>query len=506
MANRDTVDPMSQATAATISAGRLAALAEGFVRTPAYAGLAERLTLLIGDGRIGLSTRLPSERDLSVALGVSRTTVTRAYALLVEGGYAEARQGAGTFTRLPGDRRRALDHALAPGTRPDLLIDLNCAATSAPPGIAAAYADAVAELPAYLGGHGYFPAGVPRLQEAIARTYARRGLPTRPEQIMVTAGALAAAAIVGQAMIARGDRVLVETPSYPNGVDALRTAGARLIGVPVSTDGWELEGLPALLRRTHPVVAMLTPDLQNPTGHVMTGADRERLARMLRACGARPIIDEAHQSLLLDPLPDAVDGPGMPPPFAVFAPDAITLGSASKSFWGGLRIGWIRVPDRDGAAVMQQLTQARIRLDLGAPVIEQLALARLLDDPGSVLGAHRARLREQRDALVAAVRALAPEWTFRVPAGGLCLWCRLPEALATDLVLEAERRGVLVAPGPVFALEGGLDHFVRIPWSRPAQELEQAVRVLAEAYDAVRAAASARRPGSVRAADRVIVA
>jgi DNA-binding transcriptional MocR family regulator len=491
---------MTHATGA-ISASRLADLAAGFARTPAYAGLAERIALLVGDGRIGPDTRLPSERELSLALDVSRTTVTRAYAMLVESGYAEARRGAGTFTRVPGDRRRAHDRALMPGAGAEQIIDLNCAASSAPPGIAAAYAEAVAELPAYLGGHGYFPAGTPRLQEAIARSYERRGLRTRPEQIMVTAGALAASAIVAQAFVTRGDRVLVETPTYPNGADALRNAGARLIGLPVAPSGWELDGLAATLRHGRPTLASLIPDLQNPTGLIMGSADRERLAGLLRTTGTRPIVDEAHQNLLLDARVED-DGPGMPPPFAAFAPETITLGSASKSFWGGLRIGWIRVPDKDGAALMQALTHARIRLDLGAPVVEQLALAHLLDDPDAVVESHRGRLREQRAALIAAVRERLPEWSFRVPAGGLCLWCRLPAPVATDLVIEAERRGVVIAPGPVFALEGGLDHFVRIPWSRPAHELDRAVAVLAEAYADV----SERRPRARRHPERVIVA
>ncbi|MEQ4522919.1 winged helix-turn-helix domain-containing protein, partial [Nocardioides kribbensis] len=91
-------------SATTVSASRLAALVGGFDRSPAYLGLADALTLLIGDGRIGYGTRLPSERDLTEALAVSRTTVTRAYAALRETGFAEARQGAGTFALLPGGR------------------------------------------------------------------------------------------------------------------------------------------------------------------------------------------------------------------------------------------------------------------------------------------------------------------------------------------------------------------------------------------------------------------
>ena len=86
----------------SVSAARVATLVGDFDRSPAYAGLADALTELVGDGRIPYATRLPSERELTDALAVSRTTVTRAYAALRESGYAEARQGAGTFARVPG--------------------------------------------------------------------------------------------------------------------------------------------------------------------------------------------------------------------------------------------------------------------------------------------------------------------------------------------------------------------------------------------------------------------
>ena len=69
---------------------------------------------------------------------------------------------------------------------------------------------------------------------------------------------------------------------------------------------------------------------------------------------------------------------------------------------------------------------------------------------------------------------------FRLPAGGLALWCQLPGPLGTAVAAEAERLGVIVAPGPVFAAEGGLDHFLRIPWTRPGDELEEAVGRLAD--------------------------
>jgi DNA-binding transcriptional MocR family regulator len=478
----------------SISARRVATLVDAFDRSPAYAGLADALVLLIGDGRIGTATRLPSERELTGALGVSRTTVTRAYAVLRDAGYAEARQGSGTYTRVPGGAARAHDRALLPDPGDHDAIDLNCAAPSAPPQIASAYAEAVTRLPAYLGGHGYFPAGLPELQAAIAADYDDRGLPTDPDQIMVTTGALSAASIVAQAFTGPADRVLVESPVYPNATGALRCAGARLVVSPVDPDGWDLDTAGAVLRQTTPRLAYLIPDFQNPTGLLMDEEQRERYAEHLRHTQTVAVVDEAHQPLSLE-------GQEMPRPFAAFAPTTITVGSASKSFWGGLRLGWVRAPREQ----MDRLTRARVVLDLGAPVMEQLVLARLLENPAATLDGHRLRLREQRDGLVAALRDRLPDWRFRIPTGGLALWCELPgpgRGLGIALADEAERHGVIIAPGPVFAPDGGLDRFVRIPWTRRIEELERAVAGIAGAWAAV----SARQATPRRSSGRVMVA
>ena len=304
----------------------------------------------------------------------------------------------------------------SPGRDDGDAIDLNCAAASAPPGLAAAYVDAVAELPAYLGGHGYFPAGLPRLQEAIAATYDARGLPTDPEQIMVTPGALSAAAIVARALTGPGERVLVETPVYPNATQAIRQGGARITGSPVDPEGWDLQAVAAALRQTSPRLAYLIPDFQNPTGHVMTDEQRAEYATHLRRTRTVAVVDEAHQAL-------ALEGQEMPRPFAAYAPDTITIGSASKSFWGGLRLGWLRAPH----ARMDALTQARLGLDLGAPVLEQLVLTRLLAAPDAILArapgpAPRAARRAGRGGRAGAARVAVHPAPRRaravVPAAG----------------------------------------------------------------------------------------
>jgi DNA-binding transcriptional MocR family regulator len=481
----------------SIAAARLASLARDYDRQPAYAGLADELRMLIGDGRVDTDLRLPSERDLSVALGVSRTTVTRAYASLVESGFAVARQGSGTYTRVPGGRRQALDRTLTPHIGNDDVVDLSCAAPSAPPGIAAAYADAVQDLPLYLGGHGYFPTGLPALQEAVAETYDARGLPTEPEQILVVPGALSALMIVAQALVGPRERVLVESPGYPNAHAALRRAGARHVAVPMDVAGWDLDAVGRVVREARPRLAYLIPDFQNPTGNLMSNTEREQYAAILRRAGTIAVVDESHAQLRLDGRP-------MPRPFASYAPETtITLGSASKSLWGGLRVGWIRCP----SDVTERLVGARVALDLGSPVYEQLVTARLLERREEHWTNHRARLRVQRDALAAAISERLPDWRFRLPRGGLSLWCELPTSArrggAAALAAEAERQGVMVSPGPVFGIEGGFDSFVRIPFTRPEDELRDAVDRLATAWVAVSSGPTTR---SDEGRSRVMVA
>ncbi len=479
----------------SISATRVAQLVHDFARDPAYAGLAASLRLAIGDGRIPVNTRLPSERELTAELAVSRTTVTKAYAALREGGYASARQGSGTFTRIPGGRARTLDRALAPRTGDDSMIDLNCAASSAPPGVAAAYQSAMGALPAYLSGHGYFPAGLPELQRAVAATYEARGLPTEPDQIMITPGALAATAVAARATITYGDRVLVESPAYPNAPAAFLAAGARIIVTPVASDGWDLDMIDSTLVRARPKAAYLIPDFHNPTGHLMSDHQRVRVARGLAAAGTLAVIDECHQGLSFGPQ-------SMPLPLAAHleksGADSITVGGASKEFWGGLRVGWLRA----SPALIDALMAARLTLDLGVPVLEQLALIHLLRNRTEIVAAHRARLIAQRDALTAALAAAVPDWRVNRPSGGLSLWCQLPTPSAVTLAAEAEKRGVIIAPGPVFAPQGGFAANVRLPYTRPVAELEAAVDRLAHAWAATRrlSAPGQRRPSRVMVA------
>lgn len=452
---------------------RVAELVDGFERTPAYRGLAEALRVVITDGRVPVGVRLPSERELTDTLGVSRTTVSRAYAELRERGYLTSRQGSGWVAALPEAHGRG-DHVLPPGELPAGKVDLTCAAPLPGPGVLAAYERAAAALPAHLAGTGYFPSGLTELREAVARSYDARGLPTDPGQVIIVPGALAGVAVAVRALLPHGARCLVESPTYPNAIATLQQAGARLAGLDAQ-DRWDHHAA-SVVRQVAPALAYLIPDFHNPTGALRDEAERAAMAAALRRQATATLVDESMVLL-------ALDGRPVPPPMASYLPDAMTVGSLSKPFWGGLRVGWLRVPPR----MVDAVVRSRLTLDLGTPVLEQLVACELLDGGADLVEHRRARLREARDAAVAALAAHLPEWRVPRPTGGLSLWCELPEPLSSALVPHAAAHDVLVAPGPSFAPEGGLDRFLRIPYTQPAGVLVDAVARLAQAWEDARA-------------------
>ncbi len=454
-----------------ISAARLALLVGDLsaARRPRYTALADRVRLLVSDGRLPLGARLPAERELALSLGVSRATVSAAYARLREDGWAAARQGSGTYAALPA--RRVHDAGWRLGAADHGAVDLVHAAPAAPPEVAAAFAAAMAELPRYLPEPGYHSGGLPELRARIAARYTARGLPTTPEQVLITSGALAAIALAFSLLLRPGNRLLVEQPTYPDALAAGRARGAQL--VPTALDPETFEEWPTIavraLRAVRPAVAYLIPDFANPTGRLLGEADRERLSRALRRAGTVALIDESLVELGLDGEP--------PAPFGVHDPGSIAVGSLSKLFWGGLRIGWVRAE----GDVVRRLAANSSAIALAGPVVEQLAACALLDKIDDAREAARARLREGRAALLGALAEQLPAWRVTPPPGGLVLWCKLPGPRSSGVVLEAERLGLRLAAGPLFGTGHVLDDRLRLPFTQPPDVLRRAVHLLARA-------------------------
>jgi DNA-binding transcriptional MocR family regulator len=161
-----------------------------------------------------------------------------------------------------------------------------------------------------------------------------------------------------------------------------------------------------------------------------------------------------------------------PPPLATFNPDApvITIGSAGKSFWGGLRIGWIRASSRTIAS----LVQARDSLDLGSPLLEQLACSWLLEnEQAAPVAASHAGAPDMCGALMA---EYFPHWRFTPPEGGL-FWVELPECWRRSFP-RARKAGIHIGTGTRFGLAGAFDRYLRLPFTLSDEELRSAFTTL----------------------------
>jgi DNA-binding transcriptional MocR family regulator len=268
----------------------------------------------------------------------------------------------------------------------------------------------------------------------------------------------------------------VESPSYPLALDAIRAAGGRAVPVPIEDAGWDVGAFADAARATGARVAYLMPDFHNPTGRLMDGSTRGALAGALAATGCTVVVDETTVDLDLR----GPAAPAAPPPFAAFGPRGavVTLGSASKTFWGGLRIGWVRAD----AALVRRLTLRRAMEDLGSPLVEQLATVHLLADVDTVLTARRAALATRAAALASVLVTELPGWSAPIPPGGLFLWCRLPAASSSAFAAAARSVGVVLTPGPRFGVDGAFESRLRLPFSRPVPELEAAVARLAPVW------------------------
>lgn len=439
---------------------------------PAWRQLAGALRLLILDGRLPLDARLPGERELAQSLGLSRTTVSAAYGSLRDEGFLTGGQGAAARTGLPstpGPRpvRTALDHDAA-----DDVIDLTSAVLPADANVHAAYVRALERLPARLPGHGYESAGLEELREAVAAHYGRRGLPTSPGQILITHGAHNGLVHLLRLMVRPGDPVVVDHPTYPQALDAILAAGGRPLPVALPENeeaGWDIEGLTSACR-SGAALAYLVVDHHNPTGRLMRAAERTRLLAALKGTQTLLVLDETLVELTLsgDPAVSAS---------TVDSPRIVRLGSMSKSVWGGLRIGWIRA-DR---AVIQRLSQSRASLDLGVPVLEQLAAAELLNDGGAALSLRRPLLRARRDHLLKRLGETLPDWVCPRPVGGLSVWAQLPAPISSALTVAAAAEGLRLAAGPRFGVDGAFERRLRLPYTLPEERLDEAIERLARA-------------------------
>jgi DNA-binding transcriptional MocR family regulator len=453
-----------------ISEARLAGLVRGWEKLPGRK--AERLSSAIRDllvaQEVPYGCILPSERSLAEFLGVSRTTVAEAYSLLRESGVLESRRGSGSRLRRPGPLVPALDATPDEDGRLDSyseraleLLDFSSGALPGLPIVAREWAAVDAEVIARLTEQdGYLPAGMPELREGIARIYEQQGVPTSADEILVTSGSQQALEALSRAWIDPGESIIVEDPSYRGALETFRNREARILTIPMEADGPDVDALERITRSHTPRFVYLLPTCHNPTGITTSAAKRDAIRRLSVDRGVVIVEDTSPADLVL--------GVREPPPPLLRGSDpalSIGIGSLSKLFWGGLRVGWIRGP----RSVIATFRRSKSSMDLGSSIVSQLLATRLLSHVDEARALRRAHLEEGLRTLEHELAVHLPEWTWPAPAGGSGLWVRAPGVEAVDLVERARQHGVSIVAGPTFSAVGGYRDHVRLPFFRVAE-------------------------------------
>lgn len=481
-------------------------------------------------GTLGLGERLPAVRALASALDVTPETVANAYRHLTTEGYLRGEVGRGTYVSAPP--LRAEDDPLAPfgtalaakssqeghgggsgarsGWERDLLrlamgADLvsfaaSVAAAELAPieAVRDAFARALEEEGADALQAGPTE-GLPSLRQAIAtRLLPQRGVRAAASQVCITSGSQQGIDLAAKVFVAPGDTVLVEQPSFLGALEAFRARGARLVGVPVDSQGIRVDLLASYAAQHRPRLLYCMPTYQNPTGYSLA---TERRAQVLRMAADLDLLVVEDDSAGFFHLEDAEAPP------ALAADDqsgrVILLGTFSKLVAAGVRLGWLVAAN----PVLGRLVAAKYASDLTTDALSQRAYARLVAD--GVIERHlqvaRAAYRERRDAMLDALQtpgALPEGTTWTRPRGGFNVWIELPaEAPAvSDLYFAAIRRGVSFVPGAFFHADGtGAmaqgGRSLRLCYAGvPPEAIRRGVRLLGEALRATPGSMSRPRP------------
>lgn len=460
---------------------------------PVYLQIAHALMREIGRGRLNPGDTLPGYRALGEQLGISRNTVMAAYRELQAEGWLVSTPGEGSVVAPdPPGRHPVVEGAmgfdLPSPSGPEATMassGLLKVASGTPdprllPGaeLARAYRRALT-----LNAHANLlledPQGHPKLRESLAQMLAStRGIPARPEQILITRGSQMALFLAGQALFQPGDGVAVEALGPRAAWEAFAQAGARCIPVPVDGQGMRVEAL-AEMACMEPLRAVyLAPTRHYPTLVPLSPDRRGRLLALARE----------HRFAILENAQDAefqFEGRAMAP-LAADDPAGVVVhvGTLSKIFSPNLRLGFVHGP----APLVKRMTLLRQALDRQGDMVLERAFAELIDD-GEILR-HLNRMqqtyRKRRDALCDSLRRhLGDRLSFTVPEGGLALWAEVAEGIDVDRwAARALEGGVAFRPGRHFAFDGGAVQGLRIGFSNYSEpELEEVALRMAAALE-----------------------
>jgi 2-aminoadipate transaminase len=434
-------------------------------KTPLFRQLHARMKELIETGALAKGSRLPATRELAGQIGLNRTTISAAYALLESEGLITGHVGRGSF--VSGGANAVSATSFSRSRPSELLFPLEEFRKSCSEVIASAEAASILQLGS--------PSGYPPLRRYLLEKSRAEGVARESDDILITSGCQQAFDLLQRTM-GQGT-VLMEDPVYAGARNVFERAGVRLVGIPVGGEGIDLEALERAIARERPRFVCVTPNFQNPTGATMPLAARKNLLRITQAAGVAVIENDIYGALAYEgePIPAVkrLDETG----------DTILLRSFSKVAFPGLRVGWVIAP----RALIERVTEAKQWSDLHTDQLSQAVLLRFAES--GRLEQHRERMlvaggERLRTALDACAAHLPSGTRFTRPRGGMNLWVELPASLdAAELLPRAEREGVTYLPGRFFAVSKPQPNALRISFAgMTPEEIRSGLAVLGRIF------------------------
>ena len=333
---------------------------------------------------------------------------------------------------------------------------------------------------------GYQP-----LREMIARNAAKYGIQISADNVLITTGSQQALDLLGRIFINRGDRILVESPTYLGAIQAWNAYGVKYVTIPFDDDGMQTELLESRLRTGIKFIYVL-PNFQNPTGVTLSRERRKQLVEMADAYGVPIVEDDPYGQLRyegehLPPvvvLDDEIRAKEVP----VYSGNVIYTSTFSKILAPGLRLAWVVAPSE----VIKKLVQAKQGCDLNSSTLNQYIAYEVASKP--YMKTHIQMIRkvykERRDVMINALEEYMPEgvnWTK--PQGGLFLWVTLPESITSEAIFReaVDKKVAFVPGGPFHPLGGGLNTMrLNFSNSKPDMIVEGIKRLASVIKDAIR--------------------
>lgn len=429
--------------------------------------------------------RLPSIRAFAKTMQVSKSTVVDAYERLAAEGVIGSRPGSGYYAAGPlaplslAEIGPRLDRAVDPlwVSRQSLeagedVLKPGCgwlpASWMPEAGLRRALRTVARADAATLADYGT-PLGLPPLRHLLARRLATHGIEASPEQIMLTESDTQAIDLLCRFLLEPGDTVLVDDPCYFNFHALLRAHRVKVVGVPYTPSGPDMELFARALAEHGPRLYITNSALHNPTGAILSPVAAHRLLKLADQSGLTIIEDDIFADFEHTPAPRLAAFDGLD--------RVVHIGSFSKTLSASIRCGFIAAPRR----WMEGLTDLKIATSFGNGRLASELVLTLLKD--GLYRKHmdllRARLSRAMVDTSARLRAIGITPWIDQPAG-MFLWCSLPEGMdAADIARYALSANIVLAPGNAFSLSRSASRFMRFNVAQCADE--RIFRVLEEA-------------------------